>query len=229
MLGSHIAVTLARSPLLSGLPADALARLATAARRRTYKRGEVIFHFGDPGDTLFVLETGRVKVFSYSDSGDEALLAFVGPGECFGELALIDGEPRSATVEALEPVEAVSIGRPAFLALVRDHPNTAEHLLHALAAKIRYLTAVVSDLAFLDLEGRLAKRLLELAAEHGKQEGTEILIDIPLTQEALASWVGATRASVNKLLGWYEDRGMIARRGRRIAVLQPDRLRSRIV
>jgi CRP/FNR family transcriptional regulator/CRP/FNR family cyclic AMP-dependent transcriptional regulator len=101
--------------------------------------------------------------------------------------------------------------------------------MHALAAKIRYLTDVVSDLAFLDLEGRLAKRLLELAAEHGQTSGDEILIDLPITQEELAAMVGATRASVNKLIGWYEDRGIIARRGRRIAVLQPDRLRARIV
>jgi CRP/FNR family transcriptional regulator, cyclic AMP receptor protein len=229
MIGSHIADTLAKSPLLRGLPPDAMARLATAARRRTYKRGEVIFHLGDPGDTLFVLETGRVKVFSYAESGEETLLAIVGPGECFGELALVDGEARSATVQTLEPVEAVSISRAAFLGLVREHPHTAEYLLHTMAAKIRYLTDVVSDLAFLDLEGRLAKRLLELATEHGQASGGETLIEIPLTQEDLASMVGATRASVNKLLGWYEDRGMIARRGRRIAVLQPDRLRGRIV
>ncbi len=229
MAASHVADTLAKSPLLRGLPSEALGRLAAVARRRTYRRGEVIFHQGDPGDTLFVLEAGRVKVFTYAESGDETLLAIVGPGECFGELALIDGEPRSATIQALELVEAVTISRGAFLGLVREHPQTAEYLLHALAAKIRYLTDVVSDLAFLDLEGRLAKRLLELAAEHGESHEGETLIELPLTQEELAAMVGATRASVNKLLGWYEDRGMIARRGRRIAVLQPDRLRARIV
>jgi CRP-like cAMP-binding protein len=229
MLTTHIASTLVKSPLLRDLSQEALGRLAAAARRRLYKRGEVIFHEGDPGEALLVLESGRVKVFTYADSGDETLLAILGPGECFGELALIDGEPRSATIQAIEPVEAVSVGRAAFLQLVREHPPTAEHLMHRLAAKIRYLTDVVSDLAFLDLEGRLAKRLLELAEKHGQTAGDEVLIELPLTQEDLASMVGATRASVNKLLGWYEDRGMIARRGRRIAVLQPDRLRSRIV
>jgi CRP-like cAMP-binding protein len=229
MLTTHIASTLVKSPLLRDLSQDALGRLAAAARRRIYKRGEVIFHEGDPGEALLVLESGRVKVFTYADSGDETLLAILGPGECFGELALIDGEPRSATIQAIEPVEAVSVGRAAFLALVREHPQTAEHLMHRLAAKIRYLTDVVSDLAFLDLEGRLAKRLLELAEKHGQDVGDEVLIELPLTQEDLAAMVGATRASVNKLLGWYEDRGMIARRGRRIAILQSDRLRARIV
>jgi CRP/FNR family transcriptional regulator/CRP/FNR family cyclic AMP-dependent transcriptional regulator len=229
MIGSHIADTLAGTPLLRGLPPDALATLTSIARRRTYKRGEVIFHMGDPGDTLFILESGRVKVYSYAESGEETVLAIVGPGSCFGELALIDGEPRSATVEALEPVEAVSIGRTPFQGLLQDHPQTGQFLLRVLAAKIRYLTGVVSDLAFLDLEGRLAKKLLELADEYGKPQADGVLIDIVLPQDVLAHMVGATRASVNKLIGWYEDRGMIARRGRRIAVLQPDRLRSRIV
>jgi CRP/FNR family transcriptional regulator/CRP/FNR family cyclic AMP-dependent transcriptional regulator len=229
MLTSNISSTLAKSPLLRDLSEEALGRLAASARRRVYKRGEVIFHEGDPGEALLVLESGRVKVFTYADSGDETMLAILGPGECFGELALLDGAPRSATVQTLEAVEAVSVGREAFRSLVREHPQMAEHLMHALAAKIRYLTDVVSDLAFLDLEGRLAKRLLELAAEHGQTSGDEILIDLPITQEELAAMVGATRASVNKLIGWYEDRGIIARRGRRIAVLQPDRLRARIV
>ena len=231
MVAAPIAATLAETPLLRGLPPDALVKLASIARRRTFKRGEVIFHMGDPGDTLFVVETGKVKVFSYADSGEETVLAIVGPRSCFGELALIDGEPRSATIEALEPVEAVSIGRKAFQDLLRDHPQAALDLLHVLAAKIRYLTGLVSDLAFLDLEGRLAKKLLELAAEYGKAQGDEVVIDVFISQEDLAKMVGATRASVNKVLGWYEDRGIIARRPhpRRIYIRQPDRLQARIV
>jgi CRP-like cAMP-binding protein len=225
---SPVAEALARSTLLRDLPAEALEGLARAARRRSYRRGEVLFHQADPGDTLLVLESGRVKVFTYAASGDETVLSILGPGESFGELALIDGEPRSATVQALEPVQTVSVGRAAFLAVIREQPKAAERLLGALATKIRYLSDVVSDLAFLDLEGRLAKRLLELAAEHGRQDGIEVVIELPLTQEDLAAMVGATRASVNKLLGWYEDRGLIARRGRRISVIDPDRLRARI-
>jgi CRP/FNR family transcriptional regulator, cyclic AMP receptor protein len=219
---------LAKSPLLEGLPEESLTQIAAGARRRTYRRGEVLVHQGDPGDAVFILETGTVKVLVYSDLGDETVLAILGPGESFGELALFDGEPRSATVQAIESVEALTIRRDAFLQIVRSHPATVDRLLGALAAKIRYLSATVSDLAFLNLEGRLAKKLLELATERGREVDGALEIQLALTQEELAGMVGATRASVNKVLGWYEDRGMISRSGRRIVVKDPERLRGRV-
>src|SRR5690348_1423848 len=103
---SSVVSTLAKSPLLQDLPQEILEQIASGARRRTYRRGEVLFHQGDPGDALVILESGTVKVLVYSDNGDETVLSIVGPGQSFGELALIDGEARSATVQALEPVEA---------------------------------------------------------------------------------------------------------------------------
>ena len=228
MKTSSVVSTLAKSPLLQGLPVESLEQMATGARRRTYRRGEVLFHQGDPGDALVILESGTVKVIVYSESGDESVLAIVGPGESFGELALIDGEARSATVQALEPVEALSIHREAFMKIVFSHGPTCERLLSALAAKIRYLTTTVSDLAFLNLEGRLAKKLLELANDRGREINGATEIALTLTQEELAGMVGATRASVNKVLGWYEDRGIIGRTGRRIVVRDPARLQGRI-
>jgi CRP/FNR family transcriptional regulator, cyclic AMP receptor protein len=219
---------LAQSLLLQDLSDESLEQLAARARRRTYRRGEVLFHEGDPGDALVILETGTVKVIVYSESGDETVLAIVGPGESFGELAVIDGAARSATVQALEAVEALSIPRSALLEVVRSHPPTCERLLGALAAKIRYLTTTVSDLAFLNLEGRLAKKLLELANDRGREVGGAREIQLALTQEDLAGMVGATRASVNKVLGWYEDRGLISRTGRRITVRDARRLQQRI-
>jgi len=225
---SAVLSTLAKSPLLQGLPQESLEQIATGARRRTYRRGEILVHEGDPGDTLVILESGTVKVLVYSENGDETVLSLVGPGESFGELALIDGEARSATIQAMEPVEALSIHRDAFMQVVRSHPPTCERLLCALAAKIRYLTTSVSDLAFLNLEGRLAKKLLELAADRGREVngGREIAVNI--TQDELAAMVGATRASVNKVLGWYADRDIIGHTRRRIVVRDPDRLRARI-
>lgn len=220
--------TLARTALLRDLTDEDLGHIAALAHRRTFRRGEVVFHQGDAGDALHIVETGRLKVVVYGESASETVLSILGPGESFGELALIDGEPRSATVQALEPAETVSVRRDEFLALLRTHPETNERLLVALVAKIRQLTDTVSDLAFLDLEGRLGKKLLELAGLHGSETGGVAEIEVPLTQEDLAGMVGATRASVNKLLGWYEDRHLIARRGRRITLLDPDRLRRRI-
>ena len=220
--------TLARASLLGDLPPSLLADLAAAARRRTYRSGEVICHVGDPGDTLHVLESGRVKVTVYSEVGSEMLLNVLGPGECFGELALIDGEPRSATVETLEPVETVTLRRDDFLRLMRANDAALEPLLATLARTIRRLSDAVADVSFLSLEGRLAKKLLALAEEHGETVGGLIEIQLPISQEELASMVGATRTSVNKVLGQYEDQGLITRRGRRIVVRDAARLRDRI-
>ncbi len=217
-----------RSPLLANLPPEALARLGGSARRRSYRRGEVIFHQGDPGDALHFIVDGRVKVVLDAETGEEAVIAILGPGESFGELALIDGEPRSATVETLEPVQTLSLARPDFMAFIRDNPQAAERLLVTLAGMVRRTDESMADLVFLDLEGRLVKKLLELADAHGRDVDGAIEIELPMTQEDLAAMIGATRASVNKLLGWYEDRGAIQRRGRRIAIFDQDRLRRRI-
>jgi CRP-like cAMP-binding protein len=219
---------LARSSLLSHLPAEGLARLAATAGRRSYRRGEVVFHQGDPGDTVHLIQTGRVKVVLDAESGDEAVVAILSPGDCFGELALIDGEPRSATIEALESLETICITRRDFMDFLRTHPQAMERLLMVLAGMIRQLDEDLADLIFLDLEGRLVKKLLELAEEHGREVDGAIEIELPMTQEDLAAMIGATRASVNKLLGAYEQRGAIRRQGRRIAICDRERLRRRI-
>jgi CRP/FNR family cyclic AMP-dependent transcriptional regulator len=209
---------------------EVLSQLTRSLRRRTFQRGEVIFHQGDPGDTLHLVQKGRIKVVLPAESGDEVLLAILGPGNCFGELALLDGESRSATVVAIEPVETLTLGRSDFMAFVRANPETAERLMINLAHIIRKVNEDVADLAFLDLPGRLAKKLLDLAHDHGQPMpgGDGIEISVPLTQEELAGMVGATRPSVNKVLGWYEDQGAIQRRGRKIAIFKPEALRQRV-
>ena len=222
------AEALAGSPLLGGLPQESLSRLARAARRRTFRRGEVVFHQGDPGDSLHLLQQGRVKVALDAESGGEAVIAILGPGDMFGELSLVDGEPRSATVVALETVETASLARGDLLRCLREHPVAMERLLAGLAGMVRRADEGMADLVFLDLEGRLVKKLLELAADHGRPADGAVEIELPMTQEDLAAMIGATRASVNKLLGWYQDQGAIERRGRRIAICDPERLRRRI-
>ena len=222
--------SLTRIPLLKDINAEALGQLARCLRRRTYQRGEVVFHQGDPGDTLHLVLTGRVKVVLPAETGDEAVLAILGPGDCFGELAVLDGEPRSASVVAMERVETLVLGRADFLAFLRANFETTERLIVNLARTIRKVNEEVADLAFLDLPGRLAKKLLDLAETHGAPMvgGQGIEITLPLTQEELAGMIGATRPSVNKVLGWYEDQGAIQRRGRKIAIFKPDLLRRRV-
>ena len=224
------APSLANISLLRDVSPVNLQQLRSCLRRRSFHRGEVIFHQGDPGDTLHLIRQGRLKVVIPSETGEEVLLAILSQGDCFGELALLDGGPRSATVIAMESVETLVLGRKDFLVFVRTHMEMAEKLVVNLARIIRRVNEDVADLAFLDLPGRLAKKLLELAEAHGEPgpDGEGIEIGVPLTQEELAGMIGATRPSVNKVLGWYEDQGAIQRRGRKIAILKPDVLRRRV-
>jgi CRP-like cAMP-binding protein len=208
---SSAIAALAAEPLFAGLDAAGLESLAHAVRPRRFRRGEVVFHLGDPGDALFVVSTGAVKITLPSEGGDEAIIATLRPGDFFGELALLDGAPRSATAVALEPTETLVLPREPFRALVATEPAIRDALLAALARELRRLTVHVEELHFLDIAGRLAARLAHLATEHGKPgpDGS-LRLDAPLTQTDLASMVGCTRQSVNKLLGLFVGDGLVA-------------------
>ena len=156
------------------------------------------------------------------------MLTLLGPSEAFGELALLDGAPRSATVEAVEPTESIVLRRDDFLQTIHEDKRALDAMLGTLANMIRRLTGEVTDLSTLDLRGRLAKKLIELADQHGKPVEDGVEIDIPLTQESLAAMVAATRPSINKDLGWFEDVGAIRRRGRRIIVTDAALLQRRV-
>ena len=201
---------LARVQLFAGLDRTALERLASGLRTRRFRRGEVLFHQGDPGDSLFIVTAGAVKILLPSEEGDEAILATVRPGAFFGELALLDGAPRSATAVALEPTETLVLPRDRFRLLIDTEPGTRDALLAALAGELRRLTDHVEELHFLDMTGRMAARLLRLASGSGTpaDDGT-IRLDGSYTQGDLASMVGCTRQSVNKLLGQFVDDGLI--------------------
>ena len=216
---------LARSLLLAGLPPAEQERLAARMRRQAYRRGEVVVRQGDPGLSLHVVLEGRLKVLVGAQSGDEMLLAILGPGDTFGEVALLDGGPRSATVVALEPSRTASLSREDFVDLIRQSAAVRDGVLVALAGIIRRATDELADFVGLGLSGRLAKRLLALAQAHGQPVGGTIELTLPLTQAELADMVGATRASVNQLLGSFEDRGAISRRGHRLVILRPELLR----
>ncbi len=210
--------TLARSVVLRGLPPAELEALRPKLRRRLYKRGETVMRQGDPGHALYVITAGRLKVVLPAETGEEAILNVLGPGDILGELALLDAEPRSATIVALEPVEAVTLAREDFLELLRRSPAAVEGVLAGLARTIRRLSGEVSDLMFLDLQSRLAKKLLELTEIHGQAGADGIELQVSLTQDELAGMVGATRPRVNRLLGAFEDRGLLTRRGRRLII-----------
>lgn len=201
--------TLAAVPLFADLDGDALDSVARGLRSRRFRRGETIFHLGDPGDALFIVASGAVKIVLPSETGDEAILATLRPGDFFGELALLDGAPRSATAVALEPTETLVLPRDRFRELIAAEPAIRDALFAALARELRRLTIHVEELHFLDIAGRLAAVLARLAGEQGIRVDGAIRLAAPLTQTDLASMVGCTRQSVNKLLGLFVDDGLI--------------------
>jgi CRP/FNR family transcriptional regulator, cyclic AMP receptor protein len=210
LTGDPLVESLARIPFFAGLDTPALERVAAGTRTRRFRRGEVIFHAGDPGDALFILVSGEVKIALPSEEGDEAILATLGPGDVFGELAVLDGAPRSATASALVATEAVILPRDRLRELVATEPAVRDSLLAALAGELRRLTTHVEDLHFLDMTGRLAARLVRLAREAGATASDgAIRLRPTLTQAELASMVGCTRQSVNKLLGQFADDGLV--------------------
>jgi CRP-like cAMP-binding protein len=197
-------------PLFRDMAPDDLAVLADGLRTRRYRRGEVIFHQGDPGDALHIILSGRVKISSPSDTGVEAILTTLRPGEFFGSLALLDGAPRSASATAVEATETLILPRERFRQLVNDVPAIRDHVFAELAHELRRLTFHVEELHFLDIAGRLAARLARMAEEQGSPgDDGEVRLPGPLTQGELAAMVGSTRQSVNKLLGYLTEDGLI--------------------
>ena len=197
------------SGLFGAADESAIDALVRVLRIRRFRRGETVFHQGDPGDALFVLASGSVKVVLPSDEGAEpAIVAILGAGEFFGELAILDGAPHSATIVAVEATQTLVLHRDAFLELVDADPGLRRALLASLATEIRRLTGHVEDLHFLDLPGRLASRIVRLAAGAGATAG-EARIPWPYTQSELAGMIGGSRQSVNRLLADLSDQGLV--------------------
>jgi CRP/FNR family transcriptional regulator, cyclic AMP receptor protein len=228
MQNDRTSLALMAVPLFTNLPAHVVDATAQRARRRRYATGEVIFHEGDPGRSLCVIENGRVKIVSVSEQGQEALLAIMGPGDFFGELALFDDLPRSATVITMEATQTLNLDREDFVAIIDRFPVVARLVFGVLAAQIRRLTGEVGDIVFLNLDARIAKRLLELADAHGSDTPEGRRIEITLSQAEIGAMVGATRESVNQGLRRFQRAGLIILGGRRITIAKPDALRRRI-
>lgn len=218
---------LAQAPLLAGLSAAELEDLEARLRRRRYRKGEVILRQGDPGTTFFLIESGRVRVAVTSPQGKEIILAFRGQGEFLGELSLLDGEPRSADVIAHEASTLLMLDRSDFIRYLESRPKLAIRMLALVGRRLRQSTRMVEDSAFLDIPGRLARVLLDLAESEGSAVSSGTAITSRLTQTELASMVGGTRESVNKWLGSYEREGLLRREGGTIVLMKPDLLRAR--
>ena len=222
--------SLRRCRLFHRLAEPLLRSLAESVRLRRYRRGEVVFHQGDPGDSLHVVKAGSVKIVLPSREGDEAIVATLRAGDFFGELTLLDGLPRSASAVALGPTETLLLPRSRFLALVEAEPQLRSELLVALSSEVRRMNDHVEELHFLDLGGRLAARLLQIAQDEaaavaGADGG--VTLDLPYTQGDLAAMIGGTRQSVHRVLLDLEHERLIELSGQHIVIPSLERLVAR--
>jgi CRP/FNR family cyclic AMP-dependent transcriptional regulator len=193
--------TLRRCALFAKVDDATLALCVSSLRIRRYRKNETIFHQGDPGDSLYIIESGSVKIVLPSPEGEEgAIIATLARGDFFGELALLDGAPHSATAVAIEPTEALVLQRDRFESLVETEPQLRRALFAGLVTELRRLTGHVEELHFLDLPGRLASRIVRLARESQPGASTDVRLDWPFTQTDLAGMIGGTRQTVNRLL-----------------------------
>lgn len=202
--------------LFAGVPQEDVRRLLAIARRRTFDRGEVVFHRGDPANALHLIVQGRFAIAITTPLAETAVLGIRGPGEAFGELALVSGASaeRSATVSALESGETRSVARDDFARLRSDHPSVDAVLVAILAESVRRLSEHVIEAYYLPAERRVLRRLDELAELYGGV--------VPLPQEALAELAGTSRATVNRVLREQQQRGRIRLGRASITVLEGD-------
>jgi CRP/FNR family transcriptional regulator, cyclic AMP receptor protein len=222
-----IVTSLRDSYLFERADEAALGAIARHLRRRRFRRNETIFHQGDPGDALHIVSSGAVKIVLPSTEGDEAIIATLRRGDFFGELALLDGAPRSATAVALEASETWTLPRAAFLEMLEQDKALRESLLAGLARELRRITGHVEELHFLDLAGRLAMRLTRLAVDAKPDARGAVHLPWPYTQSDLAAMIGGTRQSVNRLLSELVDEDLIEIEHDELVIVDLDRLAHR--
>ena len=213
---------LKRNFLFGGLPDALLDRIAMHAQWRDFRRNETIFSQGDEGDALFGVVSGRVRINTMSPEGREVFLNIMEPGDTFGEIAVIDGLPRTAGAVALDPATLIAIGRQDFLTVIEHEPALAMHLLRLFCQRMRWTSDLVEESSFLFGPARLAKRLLVLAALHGEAgpEGMELAI----SQSELAQFLNMSRQLVNQQLQAWRAKGWVSLGRARIVVRDAEAL-----
>jgi CRP/FNR family transcriptional regulator, cyclic AMP receptor protein len=217
-----------RTALFAALDDDGAAALRASMSQTTVGRGEVVFAEGEPGDRLYVIIDGKVKLGQTSADGREQVLAVLGPGGMFGELSLFDPGRRTSTATAVTDTVLLGLGQRDLRPWLTGRPEVAEALLQALAQRLRRTNEAMADLVFSDVPGRVAKALLDLADKFGVvQEDGSVQVAHDLTQEELAQLVGASRETVNKSLADFAQRGWLQIEARAVTLLDVDRLARR--
>ena len=219
---------LRKTPLFAAVSEETLASLAQCLGKRTFARGMILFHKGSPGHSLYLIEQGKVRIFILSEAGQDISLNIHGPGDCFGELALLDGFSRSAGAMAIEQTVTYTLQRQDFLQHLDQSPQMARALLAQVSNHLRNATDYAESLAFLDVYGRVASILLRLGERYGVKSDDGVEIDMRLTQSELASYVAASREMVNRVMTSFRSQGLISIEGQCITILDEPGLRNRI-
>ena len=215
------------TPLFSALDEEAAIALRQSMVPQTVNKGQTLFQEGEPGDRLYVVTEGTIKLSHASGDGRESLLMVLGPGDMFGELSLFDPGPRTATASAVTDSKVLGLGNTDLNPWLAGRPEVAKALLKALAHRLRRTNETMSDLVFADVPGRVAKALLELGEKFGTKTNDGLYVHHDLTQEELAQLVGASRETVNKALADFVGRNWLRLDGRAVVILDLERLAKR--
>lgn len=218
---------LRKAPLFASLDQEAAAALVARMSKQEVGRGQVLFRENEPGDRVFIITRGKIKLGRTATDGRENLVAVLGPGEMFGELSLFDPGARTMTATAVSETELIGLGHDQLNDYLDSRPEVAKYLLQALTRRLRRTNENLADLVFSDVPGRVAKALLDLANRFGQHTDEGILVAHDLTQEELAQLVGASRETVNKSLADFAGRGWVRLEPRSVMILDSDRLFKR--
>lgn len=215
-------------PLFSGLSNRERMRLAGSLRQRHYKPGQIIFHEGDPGDALYVVRSGMVRIYTGGrENGFEtSIILFGRPGDVFGELAVIDGAPRSASAKAMEDTLVYVMARETFQHHMELMPKLAINFMSLMSRKMRVNTQHMDSLASQNVGERLAKLLLKLIEDFGRKQGDNVVLDIHLNQTEIASMIGATRESTNRAMRNLKKQEIVAQQNGKLFVKDTGALRQ---
>jgi CRP/FNR family cyclic AMP-dependent transcriptional regulator len=219
---------LAQIPLFKNLGSEVLADLATLLREQKVKKGDVLFRKKSEGNALYFIREGAIKIVLPSRLGDERIVTIFSEGNFFGEMALLDGMPRSADAVAIKPSRIFILDRIDFLRFLKKNDTAMEKILSTLSTRLRKTDELLEDTTFLNIPARFAKKLMEIGETFGRKDGESLKISLRLSQQELADMVRATRESINKELRTLREKGLVSVTDKHIHIHNTERLKRRI-
>jgi len=222
-------LSLKKIPLFSSLPEKHLQELSEIILEKTYRKNQVIFDQGDPGQSLIIIKSGLVKISLVDSNNHEFIIKTFSVHDFFGEMSLLDGGPRSATATAVENTQALIIFRDNFIGLIQKNPSVALGMLSELSIRLRTTTENISNLTFFDAYGKVARCLLDLADKIGEREEAGVVIQLTLSRQELANMSGLSRETFARILKEFQVRGCLKVQGKKILILDEKIMRREIV